>query len=220
MTSYLFQPFACNCAARGDKLHEPVQADSNSPGFCRRCGLQMATGAAAGSLTGFLFQDTRCKCPPESQGDKLLAADKQWSAANIDLAPGTIIGGTYRIIELIGRGGMGEVYLAEHTALGKECALKVIPPDQVTDNSWQRFQNEAKAIAGLDQVNLVKVTDLGIHEGTLPYYAMEFIDGVSMAEMLRTHGPMSLQVVVDIFIQLCDGLDYAHRKGLIHHDLQ
>src|ERR1700679_2157731 len=103
----------------------------------------------------------------------------------VDALKDAIIGGVYRIFQSIGRGGMGEVYLAQHLTLGKTCALKLIPPDQVTDTIWQRFQNEARTIASLNHVNLVKVTDLGIHEGCLPYYAMEYIEGQTLADMLK-----------------------------------
>src|SRR5208283_2553297 len=109
---------------------------------------------------------------------------------------------------------------AKHLTLGKTCALKLIPPDQVTDIIWQRFQNEARTIASLDHINLVKVTDLGIHQGCLPYYAMEYVDGQTMADMLKNTSPLPLPMVLDIFMQICDGVDYAHRKGVVHRDLK
>jgi serine/threonine protein kinase len=85
---------------------------------------------------------------------------------------------------------------------------------------WQRFQAEAKSIAKLDHINLVKVSDLGIHEGCLPFYAMEFIDGTTLAEMLEQHGPMPLTQALQVFIQICAGVDYAHRNGIVHRDLK
>jgi serine/threonine-protein kinase len=138
----------------------------------------------------------------------------------IGLAKGAIIAGAYRIIKLIGRGGMGEVYLAEHMMLDKKCALKVIPPEQVTEIGWLRFQTEAKAVAKLDHVNLVKVSDLGIHDGCLPFYAMEYVDGRTMADLIEEQGPMPLKTALAIFEQICDGLDYSHRNGIIHRDLK
>ncbi len=138
----------------------------------------------------------------------------------IGLMSGSIIGGAYEIVQFIGRGGMGEVYLARHQALGKKCALKVIPPDQVTEMGWQRFQLEARAVAKLDHINLVKVTDLGIHEGCLPFYAMDWVDGKDLAQLLAEHGRMPLHVTLEIFMQLCDGIDFAHRSGIVHRDLK
>jgi serine/threonine protein kinase/Tfp pilus assembly protein PilF len=147
-------------------------------------------------------------------------SDGKKADLSIDLLQGAVIGGIYRINKLIGKGGMGEVYLAEHLTLAKTCAVKLIPPHRVTDSSWQRFQNEAKSIAGLDHINLVKVWDLGVHEGCLPYYAMEYIDGQILADMLETYGSMPLNVVLDVFMQICDGIDYAHKTGLVHRDLK
>ncbi|MBU6454705.1 MAG: protein kinase [Cyanobacteria bacterium REEB67] len=138
----------------------------------------------------------------------------------IDLATGAIIGGAYEIIKMIGRGGMGEVYLAEHRTLKKNCALKLIPPEQVTEVGWHRFQQEAKAFAKLDHVNLVKVSDLGIHEGCLPFYAMELVVGKTLADMLAGDGPMGIKTALEIFTQVCDGVAYAHRVGIIHRDIK
>ena len=138
----------------------------------------------------------------------------------VGLAPGAIIGGAYKIIELLGYGAMGEVYLAKHLTLEKKCALKVIPPDQVTEIGWQRFQLEAKSVASLNHVNLVRVWDLGIHEQCLPFYAMEYLAGQNLAEILAEQGPIPIEKVLDIFIQVCDGVACAHSKGVIHRDLK
>ncbi len=145
------------------------------------------------------------------------ASDKPDS---IGLASGVTIGGAYKIIELLGRGGMGEVYLARHETLGKKCALKVIPPEQVTEAGWQRFQLEARTVAKLEHLNLVRVTDLGIHEGCLPFFAMDYVDGTNLAELLAENGPMPLDMVLEIFMQVCDGVDCAHRGAILHRDLK
>jgi serine/threonine protein kinase len=208
---------------------------------CAKCGLQIVTDSKEYSLTGFLLQSTRCKClPDQAFADGVMSAKfyklKQTgsgtifapvesplsaSATNsIDLAPGIVIGGSYKIIELIGRGGMGEVYLARHEALGKKCALKVIPPEQVTEIGWQRFQLEARAVAKLDHINLVRVTDLGIFEGCLPFYAMDYVEGKTLAQLLAEDGAMPLPTMLKIFMQVCDGVECAHRSGLLHRDLK
>jgi serine/threonine protein kinase len=253
LTSYLFQSLNCSCGNLDERLTPRTDPpDKRGRGFfskdslgsfCPACGLQNEQ-SALGSITGFLFQDIRCKCRvddglvgdgmaerfwklKEAEADKVfasvtkdLSSDDGRAKTSINLLPGAIIGGIYRIVSLLGRGGMGEVYLANHTTLSKNCALKVIPPDKVTDMSWQRFQNEAKAIAGLEHANLVKVTDLGLHHGCLPFYAMEYIDGVSLSQRLQAVGPLPLPVVLDIFMQVCDGVHHAHRKGVVHRDLK
>ncbi len=138
----------------------------------------------------------------------------------IDLAPGAIIGGVYQIIDLIGRGGMGEVYSALHIPLDKKCALKVIPPSEVTDVAWQRFQLEAKIVSKLEHVNLVRVTDLGLHEECLPYYAMEYLEGKNLAEVIADEGPLELSRTLEIFMQVCGGVECAHQGGVLHRDVK
>jgi len=215
--------------------------ETDSSQFCPQCGLKIAADSEVGSLTAFLFQDTRCKCPPDQAFADGQMSDRFWKlkkagagtifargstsksaskAPSIDLAPGATIGGIYKIIELIGFGNMGEIYLASHEALGKKCALKVVPPEQVTEVGWRRFQLEARAVAKLNHVNLVRVTDLGIHEGCLPFYAMDYIQGENLAELLYEHGPMPLNMVLDLFMQVCDGVECAHRAGILHRDLK
>ena len=191
-------------------------------------------------MTGYLFDPVRCKCasndPAQTAklGNDLFAADRDIDRNDMTFAQigqdvatsqrvlkqGAIIGGVYNIIKLIGQGGMGEVYLAEHQSLHRRFALKLIPPDQVTNNSWQRFQQEAKSIGALEHKNIVKVMDLGIHKGYLPFYAMEFVEGQTLAEILERSGPMPIAVILDIFIQVAAGVDFAHRAGIVHRDLK
>lgn len=147
-------------------------------------------------------------------------ASGQTGPVAVNFAQDAIIGGVYKIIRLLARGKIGEVYLVQHLPLGKRCALKVIPPQQVTEVGWQRFQLEAKNSARLEHPTLVRVTDLGIHEGCLPYYAMEYLEGFNLAEMLKEHGPMPLKEVLEIFMQVCQGLETAHLQGILHRDLK
>ncbi len=205
--------------------------------FCPRCGLTLLE-SPPGSMTGYLFQDTRCKCPPDpvfspgsmtsvlfklKQIDGGQTFDTSLNLADINainLKNGAIIGGAYRIEKLIGQGGMGEVYLAYQASLDRRCALKIMAPEQVTELGWKRFQQEARAISKLDHLNVVKVTDLGIHENCLPFYAMEYVEGANLDEVLHRYGPMPLKKALYIFKQICDGVDFAHRNGIIHRDLK
>lgn len=206
ITGFLFQDTNCECmqgslmgenmAERFFKLRE-AEADKNFASITQN------------------MQDTTQQ--GENKGAQKAA---EVSPISIDLLPGATIGGVYRIIELLGKGGMGEVYLAQHKGLAKNCALKVIPPNKVTDLSWQRFQNEAKTIASLEHVNLVKVTDLGLHQGCLPFYAMEYLDGESLHDKLKVRGRLPLNTAIDIFIQLSEGVNHAHRRGIVHRDLK
>ncbi|MBS2010390.1 MAG: serine/threonine protein kinase [Cyanobacteria bacterium SZAS TMP-1] len=243
LTGYLFQSFNCQCDIKSPRRVESAGKDSRD--FCPKCGLMKVGAKNRGSLTEFLFQDIRCKCdavddPSESSmslrfrslKEKADSDDRSPSvfdmgatvsgnAANaVGLKKGAIIGGNYRIVDLIGRGGMGEVYRARHEALNKSCALKVIPPYQVSEEAWQRFKQEARVISRLSHKNIVQVSDLGIHADCLPYYAMEFVKGSSLAGILADQKYLGLQRTLDIFIQVCDGLEYAHKSGVIHRDLK
>ncbi|MBS1990441.1 MAG: serine/threonine protein kinase [Cyanobacteria bacterium SZAS LIN-3] len=215
ITSYMFQGNHCSCGKEAPAARAS-DGSGNDPDFCKKCGLRKRSEGKAGSITGFLFQDLRCKCPDDPAEEQVAS----FPGKRIKLSPGTVIGGTYRIVKRIGQGGMGEVYLAEHDGLKKNFALKVIPADQVTEIGWLRFQTEAKSVAKLNHPNLVKVSDLGMHEGCLPFYAMEYVEGKSMADLLQTQGPMPLKTALSIFDQICDGLDYSHRNGIIHRDVK
>jgi len=230
LTGYLFQSGSCAC--------DLINRTSDDANFCPRCGLMISAASRPGSMTGYLFQDIRCKCTPdptfapgmmakkliklkETEGGTTFDNSQDESQRTfINLAEGAIIGGEYKIQKLIGKGGMGEIYLAEHINLGRECALKVLPPESVTENGWMRFQIEAKAVAKLNHVNILQVSDLGIHEGCLPFYAMEYVAGKNLAELLSQHGPMPLPQALEIFKQICDGMEHAHRNGIIHRDLK
>jgi serine/threonine protein kinase len=224
ITTFLFQDVRCKCQADKNfgpgfmaaRLLKLKQSEMGSTFSDERVAESEATVAAPQS--GTVAQK---KMPAPESPQRVQRKQEQASkSVGIGLAKGAIIGGAYRIVALIGKGGMGEVYLSEHRMLDKKCALKVIPPEQVTEIGWLRFQAEARAVAKLDHINIVKVLDLGIHEGCLPFYAMEYVSGKTMAALLNAHGPMPLNTALDIFDQICDGLDCSHRNGIIHRDLK
>jgi serine/threonine protein kinase len=137
-----------------------------------------------------------------------------------DLKPGAIVGGNYRIKSVIGRGGMGVVYCAEHLAIHRDYALKALAPDRVNEANWQRFQAEGKTIAMLDHRNIVKVYDMGTDGPDCLYYVMDLLHGVSLAEIIASKGILELGEALEIFSQLCAGLGYAHKLGLVHRDVK
>lgn len=140
--------------------------------------------------------------------------------AAVLLAPGAVIGGCYKLMELAGQGGMGSVYRARHTVLGRQCAVKFLAPSMVSEQSWRMFQNEAKIISALQHHTICQVYDLGLHEGSLPYYAMDFIHGETLAETIDRQGPLSVGAALELFVKVCEGLSYAHRRGVVHKDLK
>ncbi|WP_082977494.1 serine/threonine-protein kinase [Mycolicibacter heraklionensis] len=128
----------------------------------------------------------------------------------------------YRILRLLGSGGMGEVYLARHPRLPREDALKVLRPDVSSDTSFrERFIREADLAAGLRHPHIVGVHDRGEHDGQL-WIAMDFIDGTDAAQLLAQRYPtgIPIDVVGPIVTAIASALDYAHRKGLLHRDVK
>ncbi|CAN5523622.1 hypothetical protein BH11CYA1_BH11CYA1_03560 [soil metagenome] len=147
-------------------------------------------------------------------------SDGQHSAIETEFASGTVIGGVFKIKSTIGLGGMGMVYIAEHTALGRHFALKVLRPELVNEKVWLRFQAEAKTLAALNHNTFVKVYDLGIHEKAFPYYSMDLVQGRNLEQIVAEDGAFKLNSALKIFITVLEGLAYAHRNGIIHRDIK
>ncbi|HET9940608.1 MAG TPA: serine/threonine-protein kinase, partial [Candidatus Eisenbacteria bacterium] len=134
------------------------------------------------------------------------------------LTPGTKLG-TYEILAPIGAGGMGEVYRARDSRLGREVAIKVLPRDLAsTPEIIARFEREARLISSLNHPNICIVHDVG-HEGDDFYLVMEMIEGESLADRVG-RGPLPTEDVLRFGIQIADALDRAHRAGIIHRDLK
>ncbi len=136
------------------------------------------------------------------------------------LVAGDIVGDNYEIIELLGVGGMGCVYSARHRILQKIYAMKTINSNAVTEMAWRRLQVEAQAIARINHANIVAIHNLGIHQGKLPYYVMDLLQGRNLADILKTRGSLNLAQTIPVFFQICAGLDFAHKKGIIHRDIK
>lgn len=128
--------------------------------------------------------------------------------------------GKYKIQDLIGSGGMGRVYLAEHAIMRRQVALKVLPKGKSSDPSaLGRFQREARAVAALRHPNIIQAYDID-HEGDIHFIVMEYVDGISVQEYVRRHGPMRPDVAADVIAQACDALEHANAAGLVHRDIK
>ena len=127
--------------------------------------------------------------------------------------------GPFRIIDSLGRGGMGQVFKAEHTKLGRIVAIKVLPREKSTPEAIDSFTREIRALARLDHPKLVAALDAG-HEGNVYYLVTEYVPGADLRKLVRQQGPLSMAAAASIISQVAEALEYAHAEGIIHRDVK
>jgi tRNA A-37 threonylcarbamoyl transferase component Bud32 len=135
--------------------------------------------------------------------------------------------GSYRLMERLGQGGMGEVWRASHQLLAREAAIKFIRPESIhgmsaeeSRTTIQRFELEARATASLSSAHTVDLYDFGVSDDGTFYYVMELLDGFDLDRLVRRFGPLPPARVVHLLGQACESLEEAHAKGLIHRDVK
>jgi serine/threonine protein kinase len=127
--------------------------------------------------------------------------------------------GPYEIIAPIGAGGMGEVYRARDTRLGRDVALKILPESFARDaDRLRRFKQEAQAVAALNHPNILAIFDVSYVEGA-PFLVSELLEGESLRAALD-HGPIRQGKIIEYAVQIANGLAAAHDKGVVHRDLK
>jgi serine/threonine-protein kinase len=133
--------------------------------------------------------------------------------------------GSYRLERPLGQGGMGQVWLARHQMLARPAAVKLILPEAIervgpAGSALLRFEREARATSELTSPHSVQIFDFGIADSGVFYYVMELLDGPTLEQFVKEHGPMPPERTVHILIQICDALADAHERGLIHRDMK
>ncbi|HXU80623.1 MAG TPA: serine/threonine-protein kinase, partial [Polyangia bacterium] len=129
--------------------------------------------------------------------------------------------GNYRSLSLLGEGGMGAVYLAEHPEIGRKVAVKVLRSEFSRDTQLLgRFLNEAKAANAIGHPNIIEILDMGTTADGMPYLVMELLEGEVLAGRLRRLGRLPLPVALEIAYQTASAVGAAHRKGIVHRDLK
>jgi serine/threonine-protein kinase len=135
--------------------------------------------------------------------------------------------GSYHLNELLGRGGMGEVYKATHRMLARPAAIKLIRPEviaagdsEAARTAVKRFRREAEAAASLRSPHTVGLYDFGVTDSGTLYFVMELLEGLDLESLVRKHGPVPASRVVYIILQVCESLEEAHGRGLIHRDIK
>ena len=138
----------------------------------------------------------------------------------VDERVGRLIAQKYQVRRLLGSGGMGSVYEAEHTGLGKPVALKTLHPRVAADpQALTRFMTEGRTASRIRHPHVVDVTDVGAVDGT-PFMVMEFLEGQDLAHLIEGEGARSPEQIADIMIPVCSALAAAHAVGVIHRDLK
>jgi serine/threonine-protein kinase len=139
----------------------------------------------------------------------------------VELVPGTILLGKYRIDEIIGTGGMGRVVRAGHLYLQQSVAIKILLPQMAESPSTvARFLREAQATVRLKSEHIARVIDVGTMNDGIPFMVMEHLEGNDLNQILRHHGPQLPEIVCDLMLQACEGMAEAHAMGIVHRDIK
>jgi tRNA A-37 threonylcarbamoyl transferase component Bud32/uncharacterized tellurite resistance protein B-like protein len=134
---------------------------------------------------------------------------------------GSVLAERYKVLDRIGEGGMGSVYLAQHVTLGKQVALKVLKPEMCFDKTIvERFLREAKATSSIDHENVVLISDYALIPSGSAFFVMEFLRGQELTQLIEHLGRISWYRAKPILLQICHGLAAAHDKGIIHRDMK
>ena len=147
------------------------------------------------------------------------AAD--WHRRSGPLRVGEVIDGRYEVVEVVSNGATADVCKVRHRVLGRSFALKALRTECSRDVELsERLLREARALGALNHPNIVTITDSGRLPSGEPYFVMEYVEGVSLEELLRTQGPLEVELALELAAGVCEALDAAHRIGIIHRDLK
>jgi serine/threonine protein kinase/Tol biopolymer transport system component len=187
--------------------------------------LEKALDLAPVKRSAFLEQACAADSSLRQEVETLLASSDdvrssflQSSAPRVTLTTGTRLG-EYEVKSLLGSGGMGEVYRAHDARLGRDVAIKILPPSfSANPDRLRRFEQEARAAAALNHPNILAVFQMGTYEGA-PYLVSELLDGETLREQFK-HGRLSVRKTIDYGMQIARGLAVAHEKGIVHRDMK
>lgn len=199
---------------------------------CPSCGSHVSDGgrfcSSCGSALGSDDMETlEVGAPASAQARKQTSASARKTPSSSGslltegrFLPGRLLAERYRIVALLGKGGMGEVYRADDLTLGQPVALKFLPEEATRDEAMlERFRNEVRISRRVSHPNVCRVYDVGEVDGHT-FFTMEYVDGEDLASLLRRIGRLPSDKALEIARQLCAGLAAAHAKGVLHRDLK
>ncbi len=185
--------------------------------ICSRCGGALATAARADETVAMAAGEMSGPRPASSPSRITVTSSTEDEGRFL---PGTLVAGRYRIIGLLGVGGMGEVYRATDLTLAQSVALKFLPESAAgNERLLERFHNEVRTARQVSHANVCRVYDIGQADG-LPFISMEYVDGEDLASLLTRIGRLPSDKALEISRKLCAGLAAAHERGVIHRDLK
>lgn len=173
----------------------PVPDDAR---FCHSCGSLVSDAEGQARVSGAMTQDSY---------DKIEEMLRQETA------------GDYEVERMLGKGGMAVVYLAREVHLARHVAIKVLPPELTFGHGVERFKREAKTAAALDHPNIIPIYRVST-SGSLFWYAMKYLEGQSLEQVLKDRGRIPLDLTLKILRQVADALDYAHEHQVVHRDMK
>jgi serine/threonine protein kinase len=186
--------------------------------FCSACGVPVNNTDDVATLD-FVTAASPLPPRPSSATSSRTSSSAEYQSEGRFL-PGRLLASRYRIIAVVGKGGMGEVYRADDLTLGQPVALKFLPDEAARDQGLlDRFKNEVRIARRVSHPNVCRVYDVGDVEGHT-FFTMEYVDGEDLASLLRRIGRLPEDKALDIARQLCAGLAAAHTKGVLHRDLK
>jgi serine/threonine protein kinase len=134
--------------------------------------------------------------------------------------PGDIVDGAFELQGLLGQGAMGIVFKCKHLALKQVYAIKILSGENLSSDSWARFQKEGRALGKLKHTGIVGIIDMGIDGGQFPYYVMDLLTGETLDDLIRIFGRLPVDLALDLFIVVASALTSAHAQGIVHRDIK
>lgn len=247
LTQWLFTEDTCECDGKLPSLKMPeLEPSLEESRMCEHCG-KLRSDSRQGSLTQWVFGAERCSCDYEKlkQSHSGELGEQAREAKEIEtasysgdipvelqdalengpvnfhgLAENSFPFERYRIIDEKGRGFAGIVYEAWDLILRKRVAIKTLYSKAWSAEELVRFQSEARASSRLSHRNVLQILDFGSSEGGQPYMVMEFVDGITLSELIKREGSIESKDAVPLFLQICEGVRHAHHSGILHRDIK